>query len=89
MTLYALSSWEANAWIATLVVGVVVLVVVLALLETLRRQVVALLGGVEAVLSMGGQLAQNTWAAQLLATTRARGLDLLGLVKSASTKGNA
>lgn len=85
MTLYALTSWETNAWIATLVAGAVVLVVVLVLLEVLRRKVVELEGGVEQVLSMGGQLAANTWAAQLLTTTRARGVDLLDLVKSSAT----
>lgn len=85
MTVHALASWDANAWIATLAVGAVVLLVVLALLEALRRQVAALEEGVEQVLSMGGQLAANTWAVQLLTATRARGVDLLELLKSPAT----
>lgn len=73
----ALSTWVTVAWWATLGAGLVVALVVWALLEALRRTVARVLAGVEDVLNMGGRLAQNTWTVQLLATTRARGVDVL------------
>jgi len=77
----AITGWETTAWVATLIVGVVVLLVVLALLEALRRSVKSLSTGVDQVLLAGGHLAQNTWTAQLLSATRARGLDLVALLR--------
>ena len=72
-----LSSGVTLAWWIALGVGLVVAVVVWALLEVLRRSVVEVRMGVEAVLGAGGRLAQNTATTHLLTTTKARGVDLL------------
>ncbi len=73
----ALSSDATLAWWLTLAAGLVVALVVWGLLEALRREVKAIRDGVDAVLSMGGRLAQNTQAIHLFSTTKARGVDLL------------
>ena len=70
-------TWVETAWWVTLGVGLVVALVVWALLEALRRTVHQVREGVDDVLSMGGQLAQNTWTVQLLQTTKDRGVELL------------
>ncbi len=72
-----LSSGVTIAWWIALGVGLVVALVVWALLEILRRSVNAVRDGVDAVLSLGGQVAQNTWTVQLLRATKARGVELL------------
>lgn len=71
MTL-ALSGGVVTAWWITLGVGLVVLLVVLMLLELLRRSVHEVRMAVDDVLSMGGRLAQHTWTAQLIRNTRDR-----------------
>jgi hypothetical protein len=68
----ALTSGVVTAWWITLGVGVVVMLVVVALLELLRRTVHKVRIAVDDVLSMGGRLAQNTWTVQLIRTTRDR-----------------
>lgn len=78
-----LSTWVVVAWWATLGAGLVVALVVWGLLEALRRTVQDVLEGAEDVLNMGGRLAQNTWTAQLLWTTKARGVDVLEAVRRA------
>ena len=77
MTLVGLSSGVTVAWWLSLGAGLVIAAVVTALLEILRRTVHEIRRGVDDVLSMGGRLAQNTWAIQLLETTKARGADLV------------
>lgn len=59
-------------WRATLAGGVVVLVAVGGLLETLRRAAVDVNEAVDGVWRAGKQLAQNTQAAHLLETTKER-----------------
>lgn len=59
-------------WRATLAGGVVVLVAVGGLLETLRRAALDVNEAVEGVWTAGKQLAQNTHAAHLLETTKER-----------------
>lgn len=67
---------EASWWL-TLGVGAVVLIVVWALLEVLRRTVNRVDEGVTAVWTMGKRLAQNTQTTHLLQGTKARGGELL------------
>ena len=67
---------EASWWL-TLGVGAVVLVVVWALLEVLRRTVNQVDERVTAVWTMGKRLAQNTQTTHLLQATKARGGELL------------
>jgi ABC-type protease/lipase transport system fused ATPase/permease subunit len=76
VTLLALSTNE-TAWLITLGVGLVVALVVWALLEVLRRTVLEVDRAVTDVWTMGKRVAQNTQAAHLLQTTKARGGDLL------------
>lgn len=59
-------------WRTTLAGGVVVLVAVSGLLETLRRAAVDVNEAVDGVWRAGKQLAQNTQAAHLLETTKER-----------------
>lgn len=73
----ALSTWQIAAWWATLGAGLVVALVVWFLLEQVRRTVRAIDTGVGAVWTSGKLVAQNTQAAHLLQTTKARGVDLL------------
>lgn len=73
----ALASGSTIAWWVGLGVGLVVALVVAALLEGLRRSVVELEQGVEQVLLSGGHVAQNTWAVQLLDTTKASAGELI------------
>lgn len=69
-------TWVQTAWWATLGAGLSVALVIWALLELLRRSVRDLYRAVAEVLSVGGQLAQNTWTVQLLQTTKARAGEL-------------
>lgn len=64
------ASWNVVAWWATLGVGAVVLVVVVALLEALRRSVQDLRDNSRRVLDAGGWVAQCTWNLQMLRSTR-------------------
>lgn len=59
-------------WRATLAGGAVVLVAVGGLLEALRRAALDVDEAVDGVWSAGKRLAQNTQAAHLLQTTKAR-----------------
>jgi ABC-type protease/lipase transport system fused ATPase/permease subunit len=76
MTVVALSTNERTWWI-TLAVGLVVALVVWGLLEALRRSVLEVQRAVDEVWTMGKRLAQNTATSHLLATTKARGGELL------------
>lgn len=85
----ALGTGTTVAWWVAVGVGLVVALVVAGLLELLRRSVRELEAGVEDVLRVGGHVAQNTWAVQLLKSTKveaARLLDELGR-HGASTEG--
>ena len=77
MSVLALSDGVVVAWWAALGVGLVVALVVWALLEILRRTVLEVEAGVNAVWTMGKRVAQNTQTTYLLQTTKARGVDLL------------
>ena len=72
----ALSTNQTLWWI-TLGVGLVVALVVWGLLEALRRTVNEVDRAVDDVWTMGKRLAQNTATSHLLATTKARGGELL------------
>lgn len=61
-----------RAWCATLAGGVVVLVAVGGLLETLRRAALDVNEAVDGIWTAGKQLAQSTQAAHLLETTKER-----------------
>ena len=77
----ALSGGVVIAWWIALGFGLVVAVVVLVLLEVLRRTVHDIDAGVAAVWTSGKRVAQNTWTAHLFTTTKARGIDLLTEVR--------
>jgi len=70
-------SANQTLWWITLGVGLVVALVVWALLEVLRRTVREVDRAVTAVWTMGKRVAQNTQTTHLLATTKARGVELL------------
>jgi hypothetical protein len=74
----ALSDGVVLAWWLSLAAGLVIAVVVWLLLEILRRTVLAIEEGVEAIWTMGKRVAQNTATTHTLVTTKARGEDLLG-----------
>jgi len=76
MTVLALSTNQTLWWV-TLAVGLVVALVVWALLELLRRAVNDVERDVADVWTMGKRVAQNTSTTYLLATTKARGVELL------------
>ena len=80
-------TWAETAWWVTLGAGLVIAAVVWALLELLRRSVHDVRRGVDDVLSIGGQLAQNTWTVQLLQTTKARALELRDELNAATGGG--
>lgn len=63
------AGWNVVAWWATLGVGAVVLLVVGALLELLRRSVQDLRDQSSRVLRAGGWVAQCTWSLQMLRST--------------------
>ncbi len=64
-------------WWITLGVGLVVALVVMALLEMLRRAVQDIDRAASDLWTMGKRLAQNTQTTHLLQTTKARGGELL------------
>jgi hypothetical protein len=72
----ALSTNQTLWWI-TLGVGLIVALVVWGLLEALRRTVLEVDRAVDDVWTMGKRLAQNTATSHLLATTKARGGELV------------
>ena len=72
----ALSTNQTLWWI-TLGIGLVVALVVWGLLEALRRTVLEVDRAVDDVWVMGKRLAQNTATSHLLATTKARGGELI------------
>jgi hypothetical protein len=67
---------DVRAWWLTLAAGLVVALVVTALLEWLRRTVLDVERGVDAIWTSGKRVAQNTQTTHVLQTTKARGLDL-------------
>jgi len=75
VTVLALTDNE-TAWVITLVVGLVVALVVWGLLEALRRTVNQVERSVNDVWTMGKRVAGNTQTTHLLATTKARGVEL-------------
>ena len=76
VTVLALSS-NQKAWVATLIVGVVVLLVVIALLEGLRRAVLALNANLWATWVNGKAVVRNTGTTYLLKNTRDSGDELV------------
>ena len=75
-TLAAMSS-NQNAWATTLVVGVVVLLVVIVLLEGLRRAVVKLNGDLWETWVNGKAVVKNTATTFQLKNTRDSGAELV------------
>jgi hypothetical protein len=72
-TVIAAMSDNENAWVLTLVVGVVVLLVVIALLETLRRTVLNLNDDLWSTWVNGKEVVKNTATTYLLKNTRDSG----------------
>ena len=75
-TVLALSE-NQSAWVGTLVVGFVVLLVVIALLEGLRRAVVALNDDIWLTWVNGKAVVKNTAMTYLLKNTRNSGDELV------------
>lgn len=73
----ALSSATETAWWISLGVGLVVAVVVWALLELLRREVVRIDRNVDSLWTMGKRLAQNTATTHMLGGTKELGVELV------------
>jgi uncharacterized protein HemY len=71
------TSDNQNAWVITLVVGVVVLLVVIALLEALRRSVVKLNTDIWTTWVNGKAVVKNTAMTYLLKNTRDSGDELV------------
>ena len=76
-TVLATMSDNQSAWVLTLVVGVVVLLVVIALLETLRRTVVNLNADLWSTWVNGKEVVKNTATTFLLKNTRNSGNELV------------
>jgi uncharacterized protein HemY len=75
-TVIALSS-NQTAWWITLAVGLVVAIVVLILLEMLRRTVLNVETAAREAWESGRQLEHNTFQTFLLKSTRERGAELV------------
>ncbi len=75
-TMMALSD-NQSAWVATLIAGFVVLLVVIALLEGLRRAVVALNADIWQTWVNGKAVVKNTATTYLLKNTRDSGNKLV------------
>jgi hypothetical protein len=75
VTVLALSS-NQKAWVVTLIVGVVVLLVVIALLEGLRRAVVALNKNIWETWVNGKAVVRHTGTTYLLKNTHDAGEEL-------------
>jgi hypothetical protein len=76
VTVLALSS-NQSAWVGSLIVGVVVLLVVIALLEGLRRAVLALDKGLWSTWVNGKAVVRHTGTTYLLKNTRNSGEELV------------
>ena len=76
VTVLALSS-NQSAWVISLVVGVVVLLVVIAVLEGLRRAVLALDKGLWSTWVNGKAVVRHTGTTYLLKSTRNSGEELV------------
>jgi uncharacterized membrane protein YdcZ (DUF606 family) len=76
VTVLALSS-NQRAWVISLVVGVVVLLVVIALLEGLRRAVLALNKNIWSTWVNGKAVVRHTGTTYLLKNTRNSGEELV------------
>ena len=77
MTIISALSDNQNAWVITLVVGVVVLLVVIALLEILRRTVVKLNDDLWRTWVSGKAVVKNTATSYQLKNTRQAGAALV------------
>lgn len=77
VTIAALSD-NQSAWVISLVVGVVVLLVVIALLEGLRRAVIKLNDDLWTTWVTGKAVVKNTAMTYLLKNTRDSGDELVG-----------
>jgi uncharacterized protein HemY len=73
----ALTSAQEAAWWISLAIGLVVALVVLFLLEWLRRTVKDVEAGVDRVWTMGKRVAQNTATSHMLVSTKELGGELL------------
>lgn len=76
-TLISALSENQNAWVTTLVVGVVILLVVIALLELLRRTVVKLNNDLWTTWVSGKAVVKNTATSYQLKNTRQAGEELV------------
>jgi hypothetical protein len=76
MTVIAMSD-NQSAWVASLVVGVVVLLVVIVLLEVLRRTVLKLNDDIWSTWVNGKAVVKNTAMSYLLKNTRDSGNELV------------
>lgn len=76
VTMLALSS-NQRAWVGTLIAGVVVLLVVIALLEGLRRSVLALDKNIWSTWVNGKAVVRHTGTTYLLKNTRNSGEELV------------
>jgi hypothetical protein len=76
VTVLALSS-NQQAWVGTLIAGVVVLLVVIALLEGLRRAVLALDKNIWSTWVNGKAVVRHTGTTYLLKNTRNSGEELV------------
>ena len=77
MTLLTAVSENQSAWQITLVVGLVVLLVVVALLETLRRTVVTLNDDIWTTWVNGKAVVKNTATTYLLRNTKDSSFELV------------
>lgn len=76
ITVVAMSS-NQSAWWLTLVIGLVVLLVVLGLLEALRRTVVSLDGHIWTTWVSGKEVVRHSATTYLLTNTRTSGEELV------------
>lgn len=77
ITMVSALSENQNAWVTTLIVGVVILLVVIALLEMLRRTVVQLNDDLWATWVSGKAVVKNTATSYQLKNTRQAGDELV------------
>ena len=77
VTMVSAMSENQNAWVTTLVVGVVILLVVIALLEMLRRTVVKLNDDLWTTWVSGKAVVKNTATSYQLKNTRQAGDELV------------
>ena len=77
ITMVSTLSENQNAWVITLVVGVVILLVVIVLLEILRRSVVALNDDLWGTWLSGKKVVKNTATSYQLKNVRQAGDELV------------